>query len=225
MEYSEHLTEDERQTMADGSLSPERAAAAHEHLAHCGACAADVARLHALRARVTADATVGAPVDVAAADALWPAIRARIDLRKGVALGDMRASPGAAERHAVSRVRLVAGIAAAACIVAAALVGARLLTERPPGAPQLVAATNVSDSADAYQQEAQTLLDELELRRAMLRPDALTAIYHYVAVVESSIVERRAAAARDPNNAALHQLLASTYERKIEILKRIGNAG
>jgi anti-sigma factor RsiW len=222
---AEHLTEDERQTMADGSLSGERATVLFEHLARCAACSGDVARLRTIRARVTSAPTGGDAADAEAMDALWPAIRARIDQRKDAALVAAGATTGAAGRRAGNRVRLVAGLAAAACIVAAALVGAQLFAHRAPRAPQVVAATNVSDSVAAYQQEAQTLLDELELRRAMLRPEALTAIEHDLAVVDSAIVELRAAAARDPNNAALHQLLASTYQRKIEILKRIGNAG
>jgi hypothetical protein len=222
---AEHLTEDERQTMADGSLTGERATALLDHLARCAACSGDVARLRTIRARVASAPTDGDAADTAAVDTLWPAIRARIDQRKDAALGARRGTTGTAGRRAGNRLRLAAGLAAAACIVAAALIGARLLAPRAPVTPQVVATTDVADSVTAYQQEAQTLLDELELRRAMLRPDALTAIDHDLAVVDSAIVELRAAAARDPSNAALHQLLASTYQRKIEILKRIGNAG
>ena len=222
---AEHLTEDERQTMADGSLTGERATALLEHLARCAACSSDVARLRTIRARVASAPTDGDAADTAAVDTLWPAIRARIDQRKDAALDARGGTTGTAGRRAGNRLRLVSGLTAAACIVAAALVGARRIARRPSVTPQVVATAEVADSVTAYQQEAQTLLDELELRRALLRPDALTAIDHDLAVVDSAIVELRAAAARDPNNAALHQLLASTYERKIEILKRIGNAG
>ena len=40
-----HLTEDERQTAADGTLAAERRAYVDAHLADCEACAADVARI------------------------------------------------------------------------------------------------------------------------------------------------------------------------------------
>jgi len=222
---AEHLTEDERQTMADGSLTGERANVLREHLARCAACSSDVARLRTICARVASAPTDGDAADTAAVDTLWPAIRARIDQRKDAALDARGGTTGTAGWRAGNRLRLVSGLAAAACIVAAALVGARRIARRASLTPQVVATTEVADSVTAYQQETQTLLDELELRRALLRPDALTAIDHDLAVVDSAIVELRAAAARDPNNAALHQLLASTYERKIEILKRIGNAG
>ncbi|HWH52873.1 MAG TPA: hypothetical protein VN651_15095 [Gemmatimonadaceae bacterium] len=224
MGRSEHLTEDERQTMADGSLSGDRAAALLEHLARCDACATDVARLRIVRARVASGAAGGDAVDSAAAEASWPAVRTRIDQRKETALDASQTPIRAARLRAGNRMRLLAGLAAAACVVGAALIGVGLLRRRASAAPQIVAA-NVADSVTAYQQEAQTLLDELELRRAMLRPEALTSIEHDLAVVDSAIVELRAAAARDPNNLAVHQLLASTYQRKIEILKRIGNAG
>ena len=225
MGRSEHLTEDERQTMADGSLSGDRAAALLEHLARCDACATDVARLRIVRERVASGAAAGDAVDSAAAEASWPAVRTRIDQRKEAALEASQTPIRAARLRAGNRMRLLAGLAAAACVVGVALIGVGLLRRRVSAAPQIVAATNVADSVTAYQQEAQTLLDELELRRAMLRPEALTSIEHDLAVVDSAIVELRAAAARDPNNLAVHQLLASTYQRKIEILKRIGNAG
>lgn len=225
MEHSEHLTEDERQTMADGPLSGEHAAALLEHLSRCEACASDLARLRGVRAQAKSGAAGGDETDTAATDAAWPAIRARIDKAKEATLDVAGAPSSVAAIGAANRLRRLGGLVAAACIVGATVVGARLLTRRAPAAPQQVAAADVPDSVNAYQQEAQTLLDELELRRAMLRPDALTAIDHDLAVVDSALVELRAAAARDPNNVALHQLLASTYQRKIEILKRIGNAG
>ncbi|MGH7622771.1 MAG: hypothetical protein ACREMU_10565, partial [Gemmatimonadaceae bacterium] len=66
MEHSHHLTEDERQTMADGSLSGERAGPLLEHLARCDACADDIARLRVVRARATSSATEADTTDEAA---------------------------------------------------------------------------------------------------------------------------------------------------------------
>src|ERR1700712_4472955 len=76
----EHLTEEERQRAADGSLAPEGAPAVKDHLHGCADCAADVARLKTLLA---AFRDAGVPeVD----DDLWPEIRARIEQSKVVAL-------------------------------------------------------------------------------------------------------------------------------------------
>ena len=85
--------------------------------------------------------------------------------------------------------------------------------------------TAVADSVSAYRGEAQALLDRLELERSMLRPEAVSAIDHDLAVVDSAIVETQVALQRDPRNPLLQQMLALSYERKVEILKRVSNAG
>ncbi|HEY7876761.1 MAG TPA: hypothetical protein VIC55_00970, partial [Gemmatimonadaceae bacterium] len=43
-----HITEDERQGLADGTLDADGTAAAVAHLAQCDACAADVTQLRTL---------------------------------------------------------------------------------------------------------------------------------------------------------------------------------
>jgi thioredoxin-like negative regulator of GroEL len=82
----------------------------------------------------------------------------------------------------------------------------------------------VADSAHAYEEEAQTLLNQLELRRSMLRPEAVVAIDHDLRIVDSAIAELKEAIARDPTNPALRRLLASSYRQKVDVLKRVGNA-
>jgi cytochrome c-type biogenesis protein CcmH/NrfG len=68
------------------------------------------------------------------------------------------------------------------------------------------------------------LLNQLELRRSMLRPEAVVAIDHDLRVVDSAIAELKEAIAHDPNNPALRRLLASSYRQKVDVLKRVGNA-
>ncbi len=221
---SPHLTEDERQTMADGSLEPDRAAELDEHLRRCPSCTDDVARLRTLAARVDAWKRGGA-TDSAGADSLWPAIRARIDDRKVAALGS---APAPQPRRLSGAGWLLAAIAAALLAIVVPLTR-RTTTGRDSlaarDAANNFALVAVADSVTAYQDEVQTLLNELEMRRAMLRPDAVAAIDHDLGVVDSAIVELKAAVVRNPNDAALRELLASSYRQKIEVLKRMGNAG
>ena len=81
-----------------------------------------------------------------------------------------------------------------------------------------------ADSAHLYEEEAQTLLNKLELQRAMLRPEAAEALDRDLHVVDVAIAELKDAIARDPSNRALRQLLASSYRQKVDLLKRVANA-
>ena len=81
------------------------------------------------------------------------------------------------------------------------------------------------DSTQSYEEEARTLLDHLELQRALVRPEARASIDRDLRLIDQAIAELKAAIAADPNNPALRQLLASSYRQKIELLKRAGNAG
>ena len=58
----------------------------------------------------------------------------------------------------------------------------------------------------------------------MLRPDTRAALDRDLRAVDVAIAELKAAIARDPNNPALRQLLASSYKQKVDLLKRVGNA-
>ncbi|HEX8942531.1 MAG TPA: hypothetical protein VF785_05280 [Gemmatimonadaceae bacterium] len=213
-----HLTEEERHAAAEGSLSAEQLSLVESHLGGCPACADDVARIRTLMTRLH-DSALPAPPDD-----LWPSIRKRIEASKVVPL-----SSNAVPRDGGRRARRVGS----AMLVAAALViiavGVRVRAGAHSTAPDLPSGDTpsliaVADSAHMYEEEAQTLLDQLELRRAMLRPEAVVAIDHDLRVVDSAIAELKDAIARDPNNPALRRLLASSYRQKVDVLKRVGNA-
>ncbi|HEV8214645.1 MAG TPA: zf-HC2 domain-containing protein [Gemmatimonadaceae bacterium] len=216
-----HLTEDDRQTAADGTLSAERRAHVEAHLATCDACATDVARIAEFMKRTRESTSSANAAD--SLDELWPPIRARIEATKIVALGP--GTPTASTRPFV-------------WLVAAGLAGAMVLTtlvlrtrtgEQPNDAVVQVAADSsvlraVADSTKAYEAEAQILLDRLEIQRATMRPEARAAIDRNLHTVDVAIAELKDAIARDPRNPALRQLLATSYRQKVELLKR-ANAG
>jgi len=116
---------------------------------------------------------------------------------------------------------------AAALVVAAVALGVRASWRPTPlsNAADTTSLITVADSAHAYETEAQTLLNQLELRRSMLRPETVVAIDHDLRIVDSAIAELKEAIAHDPNNPALRRLLAASYRQKVDLLKRVGNAG
>jgi hypothetical protein len=221
----EHLSEDERQMLADGTLEPERLATATAHLQRCTDCTADVDRIRAFMMR-----TSDMPSRADSLEELWPAIRARIEQNKVVAIAPGE-SGSATVLRTRGRIRLWTGVtggAAAAAVVALILLPGRdrvsvdfSVNRERDTTRSFVAAI---DSARTYEAEAQTLLDRLELQRAVMRPEAAQLLERDLRSIDVAIVELKDAIARDPRNATLRQLLASSYRQKIELLKRANNA-
>jgi len=81
------------------------------------------------------------------------------------------------------------------------------------------------DSAHAYQEEAQALLNHFELQRATLRPELRQALDRDLKTIDVAIAELQDAIRNDPANPALRRLLASSYRQKVDLLKRVSNAG
>jgi hypothetical protein len=235
MNTPQHLSEEDRHAVADGTLDPERAGEVAAHLDACEPCAIDVARLRELMRHLN---EVPPPTPLAGTpamlDAMWPQIRSRIEQSKVVPLASAspdEASAVAASRAAKTRRRslwLSASLAAAAIVV--------IILERSPRGvrpedTQLAdsgASTPISvvaDSSRAYEQEATTLLNDLELRRSLLRPQTAATIDHDLRIIDQAIAELKEAIAHDPNNPALRRLLASSYRQKVELLKRAGISG
>lgn len=218
-----HLTESERQLLAEAAPPGAIDDAPSAHLSQCAACADDVARLRTVMSRAR-ELARGAPLP----DDLWPSIKSRIEARKIVTIGADVAPIQRVRRAAPSMTALV-GLAT----LTAAAVVLGVLDNRAPGAaageatggPPSVPTTMIADSTRVWAEESKQLLDRLQLQRALLRPDAAQALDADLRTIDAAIAELEDAIARDPANPALRQLLASSYRQKVELLKRAGNAG
>lgn len=214
-----HLTEEQRHGLADGSLESPAAAA---HLRECAACSADVDRIRRLMTRVSHSNP--APVE---ADDLWPSIRARIEGQKVVPLPAR--GEGAPARPGLHKwVWGIGGVLAAGLIalwVARPRAGTADSTNVAQVGDSGVSLVAVMDSTHAYEQEAQALLNRLELQRATMRPELARIVERDLRAIDVAIAELQGAIRTDPNNPALRRLLASSYRQKVDLLKRVSNAG
>ena len=223
MDSTSHLTEEERQRLVDGDGAVDQDGAVHAHLRACAACASDVAALQQITMRARQLAGEEPTIEVAE---LWPGIRSRIESSKVVTMASEQTVRAA---RVPRRLGAMAGIAA--LLMIAVWLGARTDFDgsgnRVARVPADTAAPLqfVDDSVRVYKEEAQVLLDRLELTRSMLEPSAAAAIDKDLAVIDSAITELQTAIARDPRNPALQRLLAMSYREKIEVLLRVSNAG
>ena len=193
----------------DGRLTPVERREIETHLALCSRCARDRDRLEALL-----DQSRALPDEIAPPAEIWPAVHQRMT---------------AARPLRTRRAWVLA--AAALLLVAASSAVTALLVRRPPvvavrhAEPSaLVAAVVLPGSARAVDADYQAVIRELDQsldqRRAQLAPETIAKVEASLRVVDEAIGEARRALAADPANRDLVDLLAASYERKLELLRR-----
>ena len=240
---TEHLDDEQLNTLADrmrlrthleNDADPLR-----DHIARCSQCRDRFGRLaKLLNVAEAMPRRVEPPAD------LWPSIRASIEER--------RATGGRTTAHGVAlnthqpwyaRRRVRVSFAAAAGVMMAILFGTHVGDRFNAGTRATVDATTAASSTgtrrskseivpasaittfDTVDQHAEEeLLAALELRRSALRPSTSAQIDSSLRVIDTAIAELEAARTRDPNNAAIRQLLAVSRARKLELLKQAQNA-
>jgi anti-sigma factor RsiW len=193
----------------DGRLSPAKRRELETHLALCSRCARDRERLEALL-----DQTHALAAEIEPPAELWSTVHQRIASR-----------PSLGARHAW----LLA--AAALLLVAVSSAVTALLVRRPqnvavrhessPGTPAALRLPVAARAVDAdYQAVIRELDESLAQRRAQLAPETIAKVEASLRVVDQAIGEARRALAADPANRDLVDLLAASYERKLELLRR-----
>jgi len=223
-----HLSEEERQRAADGTLNAADRARVDAHLVVCHDCATDVARLTALMNRIDeskrADTTRPLPTEL---EGMWPEIRQQIERTKVIALAEPAATTWRWRRVDPWVIGVAASVAAITALTVIQVVPA-IVRSVATRTAATVGANSVfrfaDDSIESYREEADRLLDELQLQRARLAPATRAAIDDDLKTVDLAIAELQAAVERDPRNPTLRTMLASSYRQKIDVLKKVSNA-
>jgi hypothetical protein len=225
---SAHVPFDRLNDYVDGTLPRRERAQVEAHLAGCAGCRHEVDSLRAVLERVAR-----APRSISPDDALWRDVRAAIDERRVVTLpagGSGRAGRPLARWSPRER-SLLAVAAMLLVVVTAALTTVVLRSSGDPApgvaagggaraaAAGLLPASFRSLEAD-YERTAAELATALDAGRGTLAPETIATIERSLRVIDDAIREARAALLDDPANATLVDLLASTYEQKLELLRR-----
>jgi anti-sigma factor RsiW len=191
---------------ADGALGEAAFQEVELHLARCAECAAEHRMLRELLDRAAA-----LPRAIAPPHDLWPGLAERL----------------APRRPAASRWTM--GLAAAAALAVAVTMVSRTRPDAPAGAPAATAVASASEGlppaleqAEAdYARAAAQLLAAIESRRGALPPGTVAALQENMKTIDAALAEVRTALRSDPSNPHLNLLLASTHQRKVEVLRQV----
>jgi anti-sigma factor RsiW len=204
----DHLELEHLSDWIDERLSPEEERTVETHLALCTACSERHARLQSLISAARA-----LPNEIEPPPTLWSDVHARI-----------------VPAHSRNGRRWLLA-AAALFLVALSSAVTTLLVRRPPViivrqgvTPVTTIASTLSAPVRAvdadYAGAIRELNESLAEHRSQLHPNTVAKVEASLHVIDLAIEEARQALAADPSNLTLHDLLAATYERKVELLRR-----
>lgn len=180
------------------------------HLGRCSDCAARFTQLDALRASARRLA-----IETEPPANLWRDVEARITHTAPIS------------RRPATPSWLLA--AAAVVLVAVSSGVTALIVRRPTSVASGPPATGISSATltgsaraiDAdYASAIRELNETLATRRPALNPATVAKVEASLRIIDLAITEARHALAGDPANRTLIDLLAASYERKVELLRR-----
>jgi hypothetical protein len=200
----------------DGTLPEAQLQEIELHLAGCAACREEEARLRRLL-----DLASALPQEIRPRRDLWPAITARLE----------SADEPSPERETPRFWARPAWLAAAAALLFAV---ASIVTQMrdvkpvdPVEGPTGVAQPAVSGTGYAQQAEIEylratgQLMEALNARRDSLSPETLKAVDENLKTIDDALRQVREALDKDPGNRQLTLMLASTHQKKLDLLLRL----
>ena len=197
----------------DGELGEAAFQEMELHLAGCPACRDEERQLRAVLAHAAS-----LPRERAPSRDLWPEIAARAGRPRVL-------------RFVPRKWGAPALVAAAAAVVAVVSAVSLSRGTGPTAAPSPLAAgaaipasaggEGLEEAEAEYERAAAALMAALEQQRAVLSPDTVAAVEENVRAIDGALVQIRAALRANPDDRRLAYLLASTHQRKVEVLRRV----
>jgi hypothetical protein len=204
----------------DGALPEAEFQEVELHVAGCPACRAEEEALRKLLAQAS-----GMPREMQPARDLWSGIRERIATPGKV-------SPRLRSERPGTRWWTFGSLAAAAAVVIALV--STLTDDGGPKPSQQTGGTGVAQPAGAGapgapMQQAETeymratgqLMEALNARRGSLSPETQAAVGKNLQAIDEGLRELREALDKDPGNPQLNKMLASTQQKKLNLLLRL----
>jgi hypothetical protein len=202
---------------ASGALTPELRREIDGHLASCDGCRAEAERMGpVLAGAARLPRSIEPPAD------LWPSIAEQIGRHKLVE--GRFTSPVA--RPWWTRPSILA--AAALVLIVLSSTVTTLVVRGPGGFPpapvQRVALSGEFLTLEAqYVRAADEILGALNQGEVKIAPGTRAILERNLRVIDQAIAESREALARDPANVELKGMLLSTYEQKLDLLRRVAS--
>jgi negative regulator of sigma E activity len=203
----------------DGSLPESQFHEVELHLAGCETCRQEESRLRRLL-----DLAATLPREMKPRRDLWPELAARIEAERSGAGSLARSRP----RLRASPAALAA--AAAVLIAVASVVthvgGARVGGPRESlptlARPAAVSGpAHVQDAETEYVRATGQLMAALNARRGSLSPETMKAVDDNLRTIDDALRQVREALDKEPGNRQLTQMLASTHQKKLDLLLRL----
>lgn len=198
----------------DGDLTQAGRVAVEQHLERCGACAAEASALAAIVA-----AARDLPREIAPDRDLWPVVASRLVGGTPGAPRRPRAVPGAWLLAAAAVVLVAVGVVIGTAVGRGDAVGVGGKTVFPGERGTIsTAADELGPGQADLEHAAADLHAALDRRRGRLARPTMKLLDDNLRIIDDAIARIRAALDDDPGNRELVILLASTYQRKIDLL-------
>lgn len=123
--------------------------------------------------------------------------------------------------------------AAAALIATTSVTTILALRREAPAARSTIVAPSATPSAfvqfaskeNNYIETANRLQSLIESKQSNLSPETVTKLKQSIAIIDAAILEAREALAADPVNRDLMEMLSSSYDKKLDLLRRSAAMG